>query len=421
MYENVKGTRDYPPEIMIIRNKIRNLLSEIFEKYGYEPIETPIVEYWDTLKEKYGEEAENKLIWRFKLPYSDKEYALKYDQTIPLARFYSKYQYKLPFKRYVIDRSFRYEESQKSRYREFYQADYDIIGSSSFLSDYEILEITDFAFKKIGFEKYKIKINDRRIVDIIFDKIGIKEKKEVLRIIDKLDKIGIDGVKNELKKVLNEEKTNKIIELLENNGKNGLEYIRENYKEAENYLINIEYFMKKIKSVDFDVSIVRGLDYYTGMIFELKFEDSPLSYSAGGRYDNLLKIFVKRDIPAVGGSIGFDRVIDYGIEKGIFKIERKSVIDVCIVYFKETLEMALEIRKKLIDLGINTYIDLMGRNFNEQIEYAVDKDIRYLLIVGKKEIENNYVLLQDRATREKIYIKLNEIEKIRNIINKWPG
>jgi len=426
MYNLPSGLRDFSNEIKILRNKIFSKIEEIFKRFGFDPIETPTIEYWDTMKGKYGEEAENKLIWRFKLPYSDKEYALRYDQTIPLARFFSNHRPNLPFKRYVIDKSYRYENPQKGRYREFYQADFDIVGSKEPESDAEILNIVNFIFKEFNFSNYKIVINDREFLRFVFEKnLNINEEKikKVYTIIDKLDKIGIENVKRELNNVVGE-LSDKIIEIISLKNQEVIDYLSK-YEEISkeiNYFNNILDLLNDKSKIEINLSLVRGLDYYTGMIYEAIVEKPRIgSLSGGGRYDNLLKLFTNEEIPAVGGSIGVERLIDVGIELGIFKIDKKTYTEICVVYFEDTFKDAWNICNKLREIGLNCYIDLMRRDFDKQIKYAVDKDIRFLLIVGKKELLENSVLLQDRYTKEKIKISINNLEDIYRIVKNRIG
>jgi len=421
MYNLPSGLRDFSNEIKILRNKIFSKIEEIFKRFGFDPIETPTIEYWDTMKGKYGEEAENKLIWRFKLPYSDKEYALRYDQTIPLARFFSNRRPNLPFKRYVIDKSYRYENPQKGRYREFYQADFDIMGSKEPESDAEILNIVNFIFKEFNFSNYKIVINDREFLRFVFEKnLNINEEKikKVYTIIDKLDKIGIENVKKELNNVVGE-LSDKIVEIISLKDQEVIDYLSK-YEEISkeiNYFNNILDLLNDKSKIEINLSLVRGLDYYTGMIYEAIVEKPRIgSLSGGGRYDNLLRLFTNEEIPAVGGSIGVERLIDVGIELGIFKIDKKTYTEICVVYFEDTFKDAWNICNKLREIGLNCYIDLMRRDFDKQIKYAVDKDIRFLLIVGKKELLENIVLLQDRYTKEKIKISINNLEDIYRIV-----
>ena len=419
-----KGTRDFSPEMTILRKEIFTKIEKIFQKFGFDPIITPIVEHWETLKGKYGEEAENKLIWRFKLPYSKKEYALRYDHTVPLARFFARFQPKLPFKRYVIDRVYRYEEPQKGRYREFWQADFDIVGSREPESDAEILLVVDAVFREFNFENYKIKVNDRRLLRGIFEE-GLRLHDnlilQVYRVIDKLDKIGIDGVKKELKELgLDSEKINKITDIIALRGEEVLEEAEIKYGKNKNVKISVDNLKSILdllpertrKRVEIDLSLVRGLDYYTGMIYEAVVDKPKIgSLSGGGRYDNLVGLFTKKNIPAVGGSIGVERLIDAGLELGIFKLDKKTYTQIAVIYIGNTFKDAWEIANKLREEGFNTYIDLMKRNFKKQMEYIVEKDIRYLIIVGEKDLKEEKVTFQDRITKERIKVEKEKLVK----------
>ena len=402
-----KGFRDFEPRIQSIRQKIFEKLAKIFESFGFEPLETPIVELWETLRGKYGEEAEKKLVWRFKLPYSEKEYALRYDLTVPLARFFAEKRPKLPFKRYQIGPVFRYDEPQKGRYREFYQADFDIVGSEYPESDAEILNIVDRIFSELKID-YKIKINHRGIIDGIIKNLNLQDKFfEICRIIDKKDKIGIKKVKDELEKITH--KANDIVEIITLPFEEIKEKL-EKIEECKNSLKNIEEILEFVnsKNIEIDLSIVRGLDYYTGMVFEVIGSIKIGSLSGGGRYDNLIEKFVGSKVPAVGGSIGVERLIDTLLELKVLKEEK--IIDIGIVYTElEVLKDAWKIANELREIA-NVYIDVCRKSFREQIEYLVKKNVRYLIIVGKKDLKNNEVTFQDRETKERKKIKISDLK-----------
>jgi len=422
-----KGFRDFAPEDEILRKEIFSRIEKIFQRYGFDPIETPMVEKWETLAGKYGEEAENRLIWRFKLPYSEKEFGLRYDLTVPLARFVARFNPRFPFKRYQIGRVFRYEDPQKGRYREFWQCDVDIVGESSPLADSEILNIVIDVFEEFGFKNYTIKVNDRRILREIFEKfLGISDYSTILkiyRIIDKLDKIGKEKVLLLLKELNLGEKVLKQIESFIDASKlNNEEIFRylesfdsSEIKAAIESLKTILDFSKKKDRIKIDLSLVRGLDYYTGMIYEAVVEEPKIgSLSGGGRYDNLIGIFTGNKIPAVGGSIGVERLIDAGLELGIFKKEKKTYSKVGIVYTKDVdVKKVWEIANYLRGKGINTFIPFEG--YSGILDGVKDLDkrgIQFALIIGKKEIEEEKLTLQNLLTRERQFVKLEEIDKI---------
>jgi histidyl-tRNA synthetase len=422
-----KGFRDFPPEDEILRKEIFSRIEKIFQRYGFDPIETPMVEKWETLAGKYGEEAENRLIWRFKLPYSEKEFGLRYDLTVPLARFVARFNPRFPFKRYQIGRVFRYEDPQKGRYREFWQCDVDIVGESSPLADAEILNIVIDVFEEFGFKNYTIKVNDRRILREIFEKfLGISDYSTILkiyRIIDKLDKIGKEKVLLLLKELNLGEKVLKQIESFIDASKLSNEEIfryleffdSSEIKVAIESLKTILEFSKKKDRIKIDLSLVRGLDYYTGMIYEAVVEEPKIgSLSGGGRYDNLIGIFTGNKIPAVGGSIGVERLIDAGLELGIFKKEKKTYSKIGIVYTKDVdVKKVWEIADYLRNKGINIFVTFEG--YSGILDGVKDLDkrgIQFALIIGKKEIEEGKLTLQNLLTRERQVVKLEEIDKI---------
>ncbi len=432
MKENLsppKGFRDFPQEDEILRKEIFARIEGIFQKYGFDPIETPIVEKWETLSGKYGEEAENRLIWRFKLPYSEKEFGLRYDLTVPLARFVARFNPRFPFKRYQIGRVFRYEDPQKGRYREFWQCDVDIVGEGSPLADAEILNVVVDVFEEFGFKNYTIKINDRRILGEIFEKfLGIKDYSTILKIyraIDKLDKIGKEKVFLILRGLNLEEKVlNQIESFIEASKLNNYEIIRylESFNSSEikaalESFKKILDFSKKKERIKIDLSLVRGLDYYTGMIYEAVVEEPKIgSLSGGGRYDNLIGIFSGSKIPAVGGSIGVERLIDAGLELGIFKKEKKTYSKVGIVYTKDVdVKKVWEMADYLRNKGINTFIPFEGYSgILDGIKDLDRRGIQFALIVGKKELEEGKLTLQNLLTRERTLVKLEDVEKIVN-------
>lgn len=414
----VKGMRDLLPEDAIIFEKILENVRSVFRKYGFDPIFTPIVEYWETLKGKYGEEAERKEIWRFKTVWSDVEYGLRYDLTVPLARFYSRFydKLKLPFKRYQIGRVYRYEEPQKGRMREFWQADFDIIGSETPESDAEILNVTEESIRKIGFEEFEIRINNRRIMDKILEKLNTKDKKLAYNIIDKRYKMSDVEFSEKIREIVEDWET--LFKLLE------MERFEETveeigrmigYEEVER-LMEMYDLLNKKKRVLYDVSIVRGLEYYTGFIFEVFPKNIRKSISSGGRYDELVGVFLGKRIPAVGGSIGISRLFEIGKDLKIFK-QRRSYTDIAVVYInRRCFRYAWDVSEKLRGMGYNVYIDLNRKGFREQFEYIDSKGIRYAAIIGEREMKEGKIRIKDRITREEFEIKLERLDEIKELV-----
>lgn len=422
-YSVPKGFRDFPPDIMILRKKILRIVEETFIKYGYDPIETPALEYWGTLKGKYGEEAENKLVYKFKDPWSEKWYALRYDLTVPLARFLSNHVVQFPFRRYHISRVWRHENPQRGRYREFWQCDIDIVGSPYPEADAEIVNVLSEAIENIGLRNFKIKLNDRRMLAGVFEEtLSLKNVISVYRIIDKLDKIGYEGVREELAKAgYSNETIEKIIEIISISGspEKVLDEIEEMYGgnrkvgEAVLHLREMLDFIKYRNKVSIELSLVRGLDYYTGPIFEYVVEKPKIgSIAGGGRYDNLIEIYTGKHTPSTGGSIGIERVIDAGLELGIFRLDMKTYTKVYVLSLKhdrETYLYASAIANMLREKGIPTQVDVMRRSEQAQRRYAIKKGINVVVYVGPKEVSERKATIYDRKSGTRKVVDLGRV------------
>lgn len=428
-YDIPRGFRDFPPEVMSIRLEVIEKARKVFEKYGFPPMDTPSIEYWETLRGKYGEEAENKLIWRFKDPFSDKEYALRYDLTVPLARYISNHpELQLPFKRHQISYVWRHEEPQRGRYREFLQADIDTVGSPYVEADAEIINAIDAFFNQLEIKNYLIRLNHRKLLALIFEEKFAANSLQLLRTIDKLDKIGIEGVINELKKLgYSDNEVAWVASLIENripvseadNAVKILRSVNEKTVPIFNDLIEISDLANHPDRLIFDMSLVRGLDYYTGPIFEVVLEDNFLgSLSGGGRYDNLIEKFGGRPLPATGGSIGIERVIDIIINsKGIDAYKAKKTVLV-IVVDKDAYKYAWRLTNDLRENGVSAEIDLMRRPIEKQKKRAQRSDIRFLVYVGKVEMGNNTITVYDTETNERKV--LSKAEGIKYLSNELP-
>jgi len=425
-----KGFRDFTPEEMIVRKKVIALIEETYISYGFDPIETPVLEYWDLLKGKYGEEAETKLIYYFKDPWSEKWYALRYDLTVPLARFLAKRSFPLPFKRYHIGRVWRHDRPQRARYREFWQADADIVGSIYPESDAEVINVTISALRKIGFNDFKILINDRKLMETLLGQI-IKNGDffSIYRAVDKLDKIGKEGVVEELKRLgLSQEIIEKIFGIIRFKGdldslKDFLEetpYYNEEVKEIIDRLEEIDELLIDKNKIEYSLSLVRGLDYYTGPVWEVKISNVEFpSVGGGGRYDNLLKIIIGKDLPATGTSLGIDRLVDAGRELGLFNFDEKTLTKVAVLcmdrrFYKDCWQITNELRSN----NISAVIDLMRRKFDKQREYANKKGVRILVILGEKEFKEGKATIVDRELNERMEVPLSQlITMIKDILS----
>lgn len=389
--QTLKGFRDFLPEEARKRQFVIDILKRVFESFGFEPLETPALEYAEVLLGKYGEEAD-RLLYTF-IDRGGRKVGMRYDQTVPLSRVAAQYQNTLafPFKRYQIQPVWRAENTQKGRYREFLQCDIDIVGTESFLADAEVLTLIATAFAKLGFPDFKILVNDRRIFE------GLKS--DAIIAIDKLKKIGPEGVKKELQEkgydpnllaqIQEKKPTDSLVKILDTAVSLGV---------PENQLA-------------FDPTLARGLDYYTGMILEVEIE----SYSAGsvlggGRYDNLVGMFAGRQIPAVGVAFGFDRIIGAMEEKNLFSELTSGTKALVTIFSPELLDASVsiydELRQK--NIPVQLYLDEKVR-MDKQLKYADQKDIPYAIIIGPEEKEKNTVVLKNLKTREQRQIMRDEL------------
>lgn len=404
-FQPPKGTRDLLPEDASKLQKIIEVCRDVFEKYGFSQLITPAFESFELLSAKGGlGEAVKDEIYYFK-DKSDRELGLRFDLTMPLARVVSSTSLPKPFKRYQIEKVWRYDNPASLRYREFWQADIDVVGSSSLLADVECLVAIGEILDKLGFEDYYIRVNNRKLLQKEFEKIIAKEKLiEVFRTIDKLDKIGPEGVGAELKnkgiepkKILEILKTKNLKDIPNNEGKKELEEL---FDLAKNFGIE-----KKIK---FDISLVRGLEYYTSVVFEVNL-GAKVSCGGGGRYDNLIKTVGGQDLPATGISLGLDRILEVMKENKMFKSEKSNTKVFVANADSSVLNDTIKIVKQLRENNINAQMDLMERNFSKQLEYASNLDIPYVLIVGKKELKKKKFKLKDMKTGKQKELALKKI------------
>ncbi|MCR8453620.1 MAG: histidine--tRNA ligase [Crenarchaeota archaeon] len=418
IYKVPKGFRDFPPDIMILRKRVMATIEKVFIKYGFDPFETPAIEYWETLKGKYGDEVESKLVYKFQDPWSETWFALRYDLTVPLARFVASSSVALPFKRYHIGRVWRHESPQKGRYREFWQCDADIIGSPYPEADAEIINLIIDVMSAFNITGYTIRVNDRRLLTGIFEEglglgsYGRERMLAIFRAIDKLDKIGVNGVRSELEALkLPQDHIDRIMNtiLISGNYNDILSEISSRFPNNEKIKVAVQHLeemfelIKDHKRVVFDLSMVRGLDYYTGPIFETYVEEPKIgSLTGGGRYDDLIKRYGGPDLPATGTSFGIERIIDAGLELGLFKLDKKTYTSVCVVCLDPGLyKFCWEITNRLRDSGIATQVDLMRRKERKQREYCESKNIPYVIFIGHKEKESSRFTVFDRENQRR--------------------
>jgi len=413
MFQPPKGTRDIIPKEMEKLLFIKDTLKKVFEKYGFVPLETPAFESFDLLSAKGGlGEGVRDEIYFFK-DKGDRELGLRFDLTMPLARFVMNNPNLIkPFKRYQIGRVWRYDNPQAMRWREFWQADVDIIGSSSMEADAECLAVSVECLKKLGFKRFSIRLNNRKLIEFILKETGVSKDKisKAFKIIDKKDKIGLDKVKKELKENGIKIKIENI--LIKGSNENILEKIEKEFGESEGLfelkeIIKICKVLGIEKYVKIDLSLVRGLDYYTGPVFEVSIEPAKVSCGGGGRYDKLIKNVGGPDTPAVGISFGLDRIL--AVMKDFKSLKKRFFV----VYVNDKVKpKALKICQKLRKEGFVADIDLIGRGLSKQMKYASSLKYPFVVIVGEKELKKKAVTLRDMKTGNEKLIKIEELKNI---------
>ena len=408
----------------------------MFERYGYEPLETPSIEKLEVLSGKYGEEGE-KLIFRLlrrgtgleKLLQGEKEFvvhnyhdlveeALRYDLTVPLSRVVAMHQAELvlPFKRYQIQPVWRADRPQRGRYREFYQCDVDAVGTASMLADAEAIAIVYEALRHLGFQTFRIRINNRKILNGILEYAGVpaEQTNSVLIAIDKLDKIGFDGVKQELQaRQISDAAVQKIFSVLEITGEPeqvlaellssyaDIEMLQTGAQELKEILTHLSALNVPSDSYDIDLFLARGLGYYTGPIHEAVVEEPKVgSLTGGGRYDHLIGAFLGQDIPATGVAFGLERIIDVMTQLDMFP-EKKTATKVLVTIFDEsTVGESLRYTQTLRQAGIPAQHYLQVARLKKQFTYADRKKIPFVAILGPDEIAGQQVTLKDMASGE---------------------
>jgi len=403
MSSTPKGMRDIMPQDMLIRESIKEKITELYRSYGYRPLDTPALEYLETLRKKAGEEADKQI---FVL--KDERLGLRFDLTVPLARVAASSDFARPFKRYCIAPVWRKEEPQKGRFREFWQADIDIIGSSSMRCEAELLTLANEVCTAYGFDKPKILLNNRKILEALAEELEIgKEKEEVFRILDKIDKIGRAAVEEQLELILGN-KASDFLSYIKTTGKNKekLDRVRdvctEGVEELEQILELCNF------DIEIDLSLVRGLGYYTGPVFEIKLSDDIGTVMAGGRYDKLLAVYGQDD-PAVGISIGIERLITLLAEREEKKLSRTQVYVACAKpdFYKDALSTAAKLRKK----GLFVETDLKKRNLRKQFDYVNALGIVYMIIIGQREKESGKVTLRNMVSGDENLVSLADAAK----------
>jgi histidyl-tRNA synthetase len=444
-----KGTRDFLPFQVNRRDYIFDTIRTVFKKYGFAPIETPSFELSTTLMGKYGDEGD-RLIFRIlnsgdkvkkadiqsleegnlpRFANSISEKALRYDLTVPFARFVVQHQNDLtfPFKRYQIQPVWRADRPQKGRYQEFYQCDADVVGSDSLLFEVDFIQIFDEVLTDLNIPDFSIKINNRKILSGIAEITGEEDKIISITVaIDKLDKIGEEGVIKELReKGVSNKAIEKITPLFSLTGDNEkmMSFMKDFLSDSEigaKGIEELEYVFEKTNlfglkraKLEFDVTLARGLNYYTGAIFEVKANGVQMgSICGGGRYDDLTGLFGMNELSGVGISFGADRIYDVLTELELFPDDISQNLDVLFVNFGDTeAQFCLPIVKNLRDNGISVELYPDATKLKKQFKYADDRNVKYTAIVGESEMEKNQVMLKNMESGEQIAVHVEYLIK----------
>ena len=424
----LSGFIELLPADQIIFNEMYDKIRASYEKFGFTPLDTPILEYSDVLLAKAGGETE-KQIYRFNK--GDTDLSMRFDLTVPLAKYVAMHQGELafPFRRYQIGKVFRGERTQKGRFREFYQCDIDVIGDEnlSLMTDAEMPAIIYNTFISLGFSDFTIRINNRKVLNGFFASLNLTNKAtEVLRIIDKIEKIGIEAVKEELQKLdISNIDIDKIINFISIKGDTDnvitslekLEISNEIFElgitELKEVVKGIRGFGVSDNNFKIDLTIARGLDYYTGTVYETILNEYPEmgSVCSGGRYDNLAEFYTNKKLPGVGISIGLSRLFYKFKEAGIIEASKTTTADVMVLPMNEDLTYALNVAKLLRNGGINTELNYTKKSIKAMMNYANKIKVPFVVILGDNEEKENKVTVKNMLTGEQQYISIDELIK----------
>ena len=423
----LKGFRDYLPEQMILRQRIIGIFRDVFERHGFEPLDTPALEYLDVLTGKAGENE--KLMYRFE-DAGGREVGLRYDLTVPLARVVAMHQNELvlPFKRYQIAPVWRAENPQRGRFREFWQCDADIAGSASPLADAEVIAIMAEALEGIGIPEFTIKISHRRLLESLGRAAGVAadQATALYRAIDKLDKIGPDGVTRELVTGgVSAEQAARVLGLVTKQGEplGLLVELRGELSEVAGASAAIDELEQLFRVLpDFgiapsrymlDLTLARGLDYYTGPVFEATVTEPNVgSVGGAGRYDGLVGAFLGRPIPATGMSLGLERIIEVVREHGLMALPA-TIAEVALVFFPETVAAGAQLASSLRGQGLRVDLSLQPhRGIGDQLKLADRKGIPVAVILGSSELEAGVATLKDLRDGHQSAVALDDLAEV---------
>lgn len=426
----LSGFMELLPNEQILFNQMKEQIENTYKKFGFLPLDTPVIELSEVLLAKAGGETE-KQIYRFNK--GDNDVSLRFDLTVPLSKYVAKNYGNLsfPFRRYQIGKVYRGERTQKGRFREFYQCDIDIIGDGELdlINDAELPSVIYTIFKNLGFNNFTIRINNRKILNGLFEEIGQKENSvAILRIIDKIDKIGKEAVEKELQDLnVSKEAISKIMNFIAIDGSSDekIQKLKELNFASETFKIGVqelEYVVKNMRlfgipenNFKVDLTIARGLDYYTGTVYETFLNDYRElgSVCSGGRYENLAEYYTDKKLPGVGVSIGLTRLFYKLNELNLIKAEKKSVSDVLIIPMIEDLNMPIKLATKLRNNGVKTEIYLNNKKLKAKFKYADKLEIPYVIIIGEDEIKASKFKLKDMKTGEEKEIAFTDIDSLK--------
>lgn len=422
------GFMELTPREQVAFNHVQDVIRRNYESFGFLPIDTPILEKSEVLLAKTGGDTEKQI---YTLTKGSTEMAMRFDLTVPLARYVAQHMEDIafPFKRYQIGKVYRGERNQRGRFREFYQCDVDVIGNGelSIVNDAQIPSIIYKIFKELGFEDFKIRINNRKILDGFLRGIGVDNYTEVLRTVDKIDKIGENKVREELNSFIEDSASvEKIIEFITTVGTNSekVEMLKNMGVEDEVFVQGVE----ELETVDkyvrafgipdknyiIDFKITRGLDYYTGTVYETFLDDYPEfgSVCSGGRYENLAQFYTEKKLPGVGISIGLTRLFWSFMESQIIDVNNYSLIDVLVIPMDNDFEYGAKVCSILREDGIKADIYLESGKFVKKMKYANKLGIKKVIIIGEDEKSSGKVLVKNMETGEQSLVDLKEAARI---------
>lgn len=430
--KTLSGFMELLPNEQVLFNQMVDKIRSSYEKFGFLPIDTPVIESSEVLLAKAGGETEKQL---YTFTKGDSNLTLRFDLTVPLAKYVAEYnnQITFPFRRYQIGKVYRGERAQRGRFREFYQCDIDVIGDGelNIINDAEIPAIMHETFKSLGLEKFSIHINNRKILNGLFEAANVKEKSvDIMRTIDKIEKIGKETViaifKDDYK--MEEDSINTIVSFIEIDGTTdekieklealGIdnELYTKGVEELKEVIKHIRLFNVPDEAFEIDLSIARGLDYYTGTVYETFLNDykSIGSICSGGRYNDLAGYYTDKQLPGVGMSIGLTRLFFILNDIGLIKTDKKSISDVLVVSMVDDLSKSIEVANDLRNAGINTEIYFDNKKIKAKFKYADKLNIPYVIVIGEDEIKSGMFTIKNMQEGTQEQMKIEDIiEKLK--------